>query len=140
VNEAHIRSDLQRVNNEAGRQKNKAGCYLYLFPPPYDDSLCAKGHAGYRYDTCEDIVFENCVVWNDWGKALEIGTETRAEHLRRIVFRNCDVIHATDPAFDLMNVDYGRVHDVLFAPASTRRQAAPCGNASRQGYRVSHPG
>jgi hypothetical protein len=34
VNEAHIRSDLQRVNNEAGRQKNKAGCYLYLFPPP----------------------------------------------------------------------------------------------------------
>jgi len=35
VNEAHIRSDLQRVNNEAGRQKNKAGCCLYLFPPPY---------------------------------------------------------------------------------------------------------
>jgi len=34
ANEAHIRSDLQRVNNEAGRQKNKAGCYLYLFPPP----------------------------------------------------------------------------------------------------------
>jgi hypothetical protein len=35
VNEAHIRSDLQRVNNEAGRQKNKAGCYLYLFSRPY---------------------------------------------------------------------------------------------------------
>jgi hypothetical protein len=34
VNEAHIRSDLQRVNNEAGRQKNKAACHLYLFPPP----------------------------------------------------------------------------------------------------------
>jgi hypothetical protein len=34
VNEAHIRSDLQRVNNEAGRQKNKAGCYLYLLAPP----------------------------------------------------------------------------------------------------------
>jgi hypothetical protein len=22
------------VNNEAGRQKNQAGCRLYLFPPP----------------------------------------------------------------------------------------------------------
>jgi hypothetical protein len=35
VNEAHIRSDLQRVNNEAGRQKTKAACYLYLFTAPY---------------------------------------------------------------------------------------------------------
>jgi hypothetical protein len=35
VNEAHIRSDLQRANNQTGRQKNKAGCHLYLFPPPY---------------------------------------------------------------------------------------------------------
>jgi hypothetical protein len=86
------------------------GCFVRT----YDDALCAKGHTGYRYDTCEDILFENCVIWNDWGKALEIGAETRAEHLRRIVFRNCDVIHVTDPAIDIMNVDYGRVHDVLF--------------------------
>ena len=86
------------------------GCFVRT----YDDSLCAKGHTGYRYDTCEDILFENCVVWNDWGKALEIGAETRAEHLQRIVFRNCDIIHATHPAIDIMNVDYGRVHDVLF--------------------------
>ena len=92
------------------RNARVAGCFVRT----YDDSLCAKGHTGYRYDTCEDILFENCVVWNDWGKALEIGAETRAEHLRRIVFRNCDVIHATDPAIDIMNVDYGRVHDVLF--------------------------
>lgn len=86
------------------------GCFVRT----YDDSLCAKGHTGYRFDTCEDIVFENCVIWNDWGKALEIGAETRAEHLRHIIFRNCDVIHATHPAIDIMNVDYGEVHDVLF--------------------------
>ncbi len=84
------------------------------FARTYDDSLCAKGHTGYQYDTCEDLLFENCVLWNDWGKALEIGAETRAEHLRNIVFRNCDVIHVTGPAIDIMNVDYGRVHDVLF--------------------------
>jgi hypothetical protein len=92
------------------RKARVADCFLRT----YDDSLCAKGHTGYRHDTCEDILFENCVVWNDWGKALEIGAETRAEHLRRIVFRNCDVIHVTGPAIDIMNVDYGRVHDVLF--------------------------
>jgi len=92
------------------RNARVADCFVRT----YDDSLCAKGHTGYRFDTCEDIVFENCVIWNDWGKALEIGAETRAEHIRGIVFRNCDVIHATHPAIDIMNVDYGRVHDVLF--------------------------
>ena len=92
------------------RNARVADCFVRS----YDDSLCAKGHPGYRYDTCEDILFENCVVWNDWGKALEIGAETSAEHLRRITFRNCDIIHATHPAIDIMNVDYGRVHDVLF--------------------------
>ncbi len=92
------------------RNARVSGCFVRT----YDDSLCAKGHTGYRFDTCEDILFENCVVWNDWGKAFEIGAETRAEHLRRIVFRNCDAIHLTSPAIDIMNVDYGRVHDVLF--------------------------
>jgi hypothetical protein len=92
------------------RNARVAGCFVRT----YDDSLCAKGHSGYQYDTCEDIVFENCVVWNDWGKAFEIGAETRAEHLRNITFRNCDAIHVTGPAIDIMNVDYGRVHDVVF--------------------------
>ena len=92
------------------RKARVSDCFLRTF----DDSLCAKGHTGYRYDTCEDILFERCVIWNDWGKALEIGAETRAEHLRGIVFRNCDVIHTTGPAIDILNVDYGRVHDVLF--------------------------
>lgn len=92
------------------RNARVADCFLRT----YDDSLCVKGHSGYRYDTSEDILFENCVVWNDWGKGLEIGAETRAEHLRRIIFRNCDIIHLTGPAIDIMNVDYGRVHDVLF--------------------------
>ena len=87
-----------------------AGCFVRT----YDDSLCAKGHTDYRYDTCEDITFENCVIWNDWGKAFEIGAETRAEDLQRIVFRNCDAIHLNGPAIDIMNVDYGRVHDILF--------------------------
>lgn len=92
------------------RNAQVTGCFVRT----YDDSLCAKGHTGYQYDTCEDILFENCVIWNDWGKGLEIGAETRAEHLRQIVFRNCDVIHVTGPAIDIMNVDHGRVHDVLF--------------------------
>ena len=98
------------INLHNCRNAQVTGCFIRS----YDDSLCAKGHEGYVFNTCEDIIFENCVVWNDWGKALEIGVETCAEHLRRIVFRNCDVIHATGSAIDISNADYGRVHDVLF--------------------------
>ena len=82
------------------------------FARTFDDTFCFKAHEG--YGNCEDCTFERCVAWNDWGKAFEVGVECRAEHLRRLVFRDCDCIHAVGWAIDVTNVDYGRVSDVLF--------------------------
>ncbi len=82
------------------------------FARTYDDTFCFKAHEG--YGNCEDCTFERCVAWNDWGKAFEVGVECRAEHLRRLTFRDCDCIHAVSWAMDVSNVDYGRVSDVLF--------------------------
>ena len=82
------------------------------FARTYDDTFCFKAHEG--YGNCEDCVFERCVAWNDWGKAFEVGVECRAEHLRRLAFRDCDCIHAVSWAMDVSNVDYGRVSDVTF--------------------------
>ena len=104
-------------------------CFLRTF----DDSICVKGFdcyydgdvetavraAMYRngkaYDVFKNVVVENCVIWNDWGKCLEIGAETRAEEICNITFRNCDLIHLTGNALDCMNVDYADVHDVTFS-------------------------
>ena len=104
-------------------------CFLRTF----DDSICVKGFdcyysgdvevavraAMYRngkaYDVFKNVVVENCVIWNDWGKCLEIGAETRAEEICNITFRNCDLIHLTGPALDCMNVDYADVHDIAFS-------------------------
>ena len=103
-------------------------CFIRTF----DDSICVKGfdcyyegdveeavrRAMYRngkaYDVFRHVLVENCVIWNDWGKSLEIGAETRAEEISDIVFRNCDIIHLTGAALDCMNVDYADVHDILF--------------------------
>ena len=82
------------------------------FARTFDDTFCFKAHDG--YGNCEDCVFERCVAWNDWGKAFEVGVECRADHLRRLAFRNCDCIHAVGVVLDVMNVDYGRVSDVVF--------------------------
>lgn len=98
----------------------------------YDDSICVKGfdcyyegdvekavHAamyrgGKSYDVFKNTRIERCVIWNDWGKALEIGAETRAEEIFDILFEDCDLIHLTGNALDCMNVDYADVHDVTF--------------------------
>ncbi len=103
-------------------------CFLRTF----DDSICIKGfdcyyegdiekavHAamyrgGKAYDVFENVLIEDCVIFNDWGKSLEIGAETRAEHIRNITFKNCDIIHLTGTALDVMNVDYADVYDVTF--------------------------
>ncbi|MBQ2956477.1 MAG: right-handed parallel beta-helix repeat-containing protein [Clostridia bacterium] len=103
-------------------------CFLRTF----DDSICVKGfdcyyegdveaavnaamyRNGEKYDVFRNVLVRRCVIWNDWGKALEIGAETRAEAISDIVFEDCDVIHVTGPVLDCMNVDYADVHDVVY--------------------------
>ncbi len=103
-------------------------CFIRTF----DDSICAKGFdcyyegdveekvkkAMYRdgksYDKFKNLYVKDCVIWNDWGKSLEIGAETRAEEMCDITFTDCDIIHVTGPALDICNVDYAHIHDVTF--------------------------
>ena len=91
----------------------------------YDDSICVKGfdygqneddmlHNGVLYDRADDIHVSNVVIWNDWGKCLEIGAETRARTIDNILFENCKIIHVTGPVLDCFNVDYADVHGVTY--------------------------
>lgn len=59
-------------------------------------------HNGKVYDIFKNVIAENCVIWNDWGKCLEIGAETRAEEIADIYFKNCSIIHVTGPVLDCM--------------------------------------
>ncbi len=103
-------------------------CFIRTF----DDSICVKGfdcfyegdvekavheamyRGGKSYDVFQNVLVENCVIWNDWGKCLEIGAETRAEDISSVVFQNCHVIHVMGEVLDCMNVDYADVHDVIY--------------------------
>ncbi len=69
---------------------------------------------GKVYDEFCDALVENCVIWNDWGRSLEIGAETRAEKIENIIYRKCDVIHVLSSVLDCQNVDYADVNNVLF--------------------------
>ncbi len=103
-------------------------CFLRTF----DDAICVKGfdcyyegdveaavraamyRNGQAYDVFQNVRVRDCVIWNDWGKALEIGAETRAEEISDIVFENCDIIHVCGTPLDCCNVDYADVHDVTW--------------------------
>lgn len=107
-------------------------CIEHCFLRTFDDSICVKGfdcyyegdveaavqaamyRNGQAYDVFRRVLVRDCVIWNDWGKCLEIGAETRAEEICDIVFEDCDVIHACGTILDCCNVDYADVHDVTY--------------------------
>lgn len=111
---------------------NIDNCFIRTF----DDSICIKGfdcyysgdvemavkeamyRGGKSYDVFKNVLVTNCVIWNDWGKCLEIGAETRAEEICDVVFEKCNIIHVTGSALDCMNVDYADVHDIIYRDIS----------------------
>jgi len=103
-------------------------CFIRTF----DDSICVKGfdcyypgdvetavqaamyRKGKSYDRFCNTVIRNCTVWNDWGKSLEIGAETKAKEICDITFENCHIIHVTGSVLDCCNVDYADIHDITY--------------------------
>jgi hypothetical protein len=84
------------------------------FVRSYDDSLVVKGLKHFGEVPVQDVRFEGCVVWNDWGRALEIGAETSAPEMAHIVFRDCDIVRTADVALDVQHGDRAAVKDVTF--------------------------
>ena len=103
-------------------------CFIRTF----DDCLCVKGmdcfyegdinqavyeathRNGEVYEEFKNVLVRNCVLWNDWGKCLEIGAETRAEKIYNVVFENCDVIHVMNPVLDCANMDYADIFNITY--------------------------
>jgi len=89
------------------------------FVHSYDDSLVVKGlkwggNDSYHERPVRNIRFRGCVLWNDWGRACEIGAETSAPEISGIVFEDCDVIHTTHIALDIQHGDRAAVRDIRF--------------------------
>jgi len=91
----------------------------HCFVRTFDDSIVIKGvHKVGGRDTqhmsVKNILVEKCVLWNDWGRALEIGAETCAEEMCNIVFQKCEVLHFLFMACDVQACGDAFVHDIVF--------------------------
>lgn len=87
-----------------------------------DDCIAVK--AGVTYFTkfpsganVDNVTIQNSVMWNGmWGNGLEIGFETRADTIKNVIFKNCDLIHVEGPegTFTIHNGDRAVVKNVLY--------------------------
>ena len=117
-----------RFNSDGVHFSNCSNCSLTnSFLRTFDDSICVRGFANYEYDrflndereedlsfVCRNILIKNCVVWNDWGKSLQVGTETFAKEINGITFENCKLIHTMMIAVAIWLVDNAHISDVIF--------------------------
>jgi len=83
----------------------------------YDDCICLKGReetSGYPTDfaNCENITARNCVLWNDWGVAIKIGTETMAREIANVLFEDIDILYYCDQPFAIQCGDFAHIHDI----------------------------
>ena len=79
----------------------------------FDDGLVVKGVVEKDKPT-RDLTFRKNVVWCDWGRAMEIGAETRAPEIRDIRFEDSDIIRTTHIAMDIQHGDRAAISNVVF--------------------------
>ena len=85
------------------------------FVRSFDDSIVVKSFRPGGQDL-RNIEVENCVIWTDWGVSLGVTYETRADRIRDITFRNCDILHniACRGALTVNPNDRGEIRNVTF--------------------------
>ena len=91
----------------------------------YDDAVCVRGYSKYEYErwltnragnlpSTKNIRVSGCTIWNDWGKGLQVGTETYAEEVADVLFENCRIIRVSYGPLYIWVVDNARVHDIVY--------------------------
>jgi hypothetical protein len=83
----------------------------------FDDNIVVRGQSTAYvepYKIIENITVNNCVLWNDWGRAIEIGADTYADTIRNIRFTNCQIPRFTAVALDIQNCDRGHIREIYY--------------------------
>jgi hypothetical protein len=88
------------------------------FVRAFDDALVIKG-LKFGVNSFDDrpicnIRFRRCVVWCDWGRAMEIGAETCAPRIEDVAFEDCDIVRTTHIAMDIQHGDRAAIQNIRF--------------------------
>lgn len=86
------------------------------FVRAFDDCIVLKGlkKGDSKPKNVSDLFVDNCVLWNDWGRAIEIGAETVADSIYHCSFRNIDIVHFVHIAIGIQNGDRAHIFDIHY--------------------------
>lgn len=104
----------RRGNSDGIDVCNSRNVYVSsCFTRTWDDSLVVKGLTD---GDVRNVHFENCVLWNDFARPIEIGVETRADEICDVSFEHIDIIHSATryPALGIHHGDRAKIHGILF--------------------------
>jgi hypothetical protein len=107
------RYNADGIDVVSSRNVTIRNCFVRAF----DDNIVIKGLRSSfdnQHRIIENIKVDHCVLWNDWGRALEIGVETVADTIRNVSFTNCYIPRFTFIAMDIQNGDRAWVKNVRF--------------------------
>ncbi len=90
------------------------GSLTNSFLRTFDDCVTVKGFKLNNTLPVENITVDNCVLWCDWGRALEVGAETCAPYIKDVLFTNCDIIHGSGVMLDVQHGDSSDINNVRF--------------------------
>ncbi len=90
-------------------------CFLRNF----DDGLVVNAYQKHRGYDCGELPTRNitatrCVIWNDWNTAIRVGVVCYTPIIENIVFRDCDIIHASRIALNIENHGHAIIRNILF--------------------------
>jgi hypothetical protein len=109
---------LWRYNTDGIHPTNSKNVTIRnCFVRAFDDAIVMSGSRrafNEPYNIMENIIVDNCVIWNDWGRALEIGAGTVADTIKNILFSNCYIPHFTSVAMDIQNCDRAYITDIRY--------------------------
>ncbi len=106
---------MWRYNSDGIDIFNSANCTIQnCFLRNFDDCMVIKGICGWDHRNNENIIVRSCVIWCDWGRALEIGAETCAPEYRNIIFEDCDIIHGSSVNLDIQHHNRAEIHHIEF--------------------------
>lgn len=106
---------MWRYNSDGIDLFNSTNCVIQnCFLRNFDDCMVIKGICGWDHRNNENIIVRSCVIWCDWGRALEIGAETCAPEYRNIIFEDCDIIHGSSVNLDIQHHNRADIHHIIF--------------------------
>ncbi len=95
------------INTVSSRDVLVRDCFIR----GHDDSFAVKATLPGRVS--ENIRYERCTAWNDWGYAFGVTYETRAD-IRHVCYADCDAVFARNWAIGVHVSDSGTVEDIRF--------------------------